>query len=186
MRNIALLFMTFVFAAAGCASRPAPLPAPPPVAPKPPPPPPPPPPKMAKLAVLPVEKLLLPQVAQALNDKLGKASVAGVGETTTAPVSMEVALMQIDCAQATAQCYGQIAKQFEVDRLLWAQIERTGKGKKKKTGPAVIRVFLFDVERAAMIGQSEETFPGKVGAEALDQLLARALTPGETAKATQP
>jgi hypothetical protein len=185
MRKIALL-CGFLLLSAGCARRPPVVQLAPAPAPKPPPPPPPP--KLAKMAVLPVEKLLLPDVAQTLNDKLGKAAVEGVGETATAPVSMEVALMQIDCAQPSPQCYGQIAQKLQVDRLLWAQIERTGKGKKKKTSPAVIRVVLFDASRAAVIGQAEETFaPGKVPAEALDQLLARAVAPpAEPPRTAQP
>jgi hypothetical protein len=172
--------------ALGCARHPPVVhTAPPPPAPKPAPPPPPP--KLAKMAVLPVEKLVLPDVAQALNERLGKATVTGVGETSTAPVSMDIALMQIDCAQPNAQCYGQIARQFQVERLLWGQIERTGKGKKKKTSPAVVRVFLFDASRATMIGQAEETFPGKVDGAALDLLLARAVaSPAEPPRAAEP
>jgi hypothetical protein len=136
--------------------------------------PPPPPPKKIKLAVLPVEKLLLPKIAELLNDKLRAAAVAGVTDTTTATISMEVAAMQLDCTQPTAQCYTQIAKHFEADRLLWAEIER-GRGRRKRA-PTTIRIVVFDVEQGAVIGRSEQAFTGPVSDGALDQLLARALT----------
>jgi hypothetical protein len=142
----------------------------------------PPPPRKIKLAVLPVEKLLLPKVADALNEKLRAATVSGVSETTTATISMEVAAMQLDCTQQNNQCYGQIAKHFEADRLLWAEIER-GKGKKRKA-PTTIRIVLYDVDRAEVVGQAEETFAGPVSNEALDRLLSRAVSaPSASAEA---
>jgi hypothetical protein len=144
-------------------------PAPPPPAPEAPPP------RKLKLAVLPVEKLLLPKVAEALNDRLMKASMGGVTETSPATISMEVALMQLDCAQPGDQCYGQIAKHFSADRLLWAEIARAAKAKKKKAS-TTIRIVVFDAERASVIGKAEQTFPGDVTNDALDQLLGQAIT----------
>jgi hypothetical protein len=140
-------------------------------------PPPVPAPRKIKLAVLPADKLLLPKVAEALNERLRGASVAGVSETTNAAISMEVAAMQLDCTQPTNQCYGQIAKHFEADRLLWAEIERA-RGKKKKAAPTIVRIVLFDVERADVIGRAEQAFAGPVSNDALDELLSRALNGG--------
>lgn len=149
-----------------------------------------PPPRKTKLAVLPVEKLLLPKVADALNERLSSASIEGVSETTTATISMDVAMMQLDCTQPTNECYGQIGKHLLADRLLWAEIERakrSGKSK-KKNAPTVIRITLFDVERAAVLGRAEQTFPGAVSDGELDQLLSKATTAraGEGAEATGP
>jgi hypothetical protein len=136
-------------------------------------------PKKIKLAVLPVEKLLLPKVAEALNERLTKASIGGVTETAPATISMEVALMQLDCAQPGDQCYGQIAKHFEADRLLWAEIVRGAKTKKKKASSTTIRIVLFDAERAMIAGRAEQTFPGDVTNDALDQLLGHAIAEAE-------
>ena len=171
---------------AGCAGQRAvvqpPAAPPPPVAAAPAPPPP----KKMKMAVLPVEKLILPKVAAALNERLVKASVGGVSETTTATISMDVARMQLDCAQATNECYRQIAKHFEADRLLWAEIERAARAKKKKGAPTTIRIVLFDVERAAVVGRAEQTFTGNVSNEALDQMLSRAISEADAPAKEQP
>jgi hypothetical protein len=185
MRNLLLVWGALLALTFGCAARqPVAMPAAAP--PRPTAPPPAPPPKKIKLAVLPVEKLLAPKVAEALNERLRAASVGGVSEVTTATISMEVAAMQLDCTQPTNQCYGQIAKHFEADRLLWAEIERA-RGKKRKA-PTTIRIVLFDVDRSEVIGRAEETFAGPVSNEALDQLLGRALigSGGSDPRASQP
>jgi hypothetical protein len=150
------------------------------------PPPAPPPPRKIKLAVMPADKLLLPKVAEAVNERLRTASVSGVGETTNAAISMEVAGMQLDCTQPTNLCFGQIAKHFGADRLLWAEIERA-RGKKKKA-PTIVRIMLFDVARADVIGRAEQAFAGPVSNDALDQLLGLALTgsPAHEPRASQP
>jgi hypothetical protein len=175
MRNFLIGVVAAVTVTLGCAApkpvvRAVPPPSPRVVAP------PAPPPKKIKLAVLPVEKLLLPKVAEALNERLRAAAVAGVNETTTATISMEVAAMQLDCTQPTPQCYSQIARHFEADRLLWGEIERARS--KRRHAPVTIRIVLFDVAQGAVVGRSERTFPGAnpVPDGALDELLARALT----------
>lgn len=129
--------------------------------------------RKTKLAVLPVEKLVQPRVAEALNERMTKASIKGVDETSTAPISMEMALIQLECAQPSDQCYERIAKRLEVDRLLWGEIEQP-RAKKKKASATTVRVVMFDVESAKVVGRAEETFPGNVSNEALDQLLLRA------------
>jgi hypothetical protein len=145
----------------------------------------PPPPKRIKLAVLPADKLLLPRVAEAVNERLRTASVSGVGEMTNAAISMEVAGMQLDCTQPTNLCFGQIARHFGADRLLWAEIERA-RGKKKKA-PTIVRIMLFDVARADIIGRAEQAFAGPVSNDALDQLLGLALAGGtHEPRASQP
>jgi hypothetical protein len=183
MRRLLFVMAGFVGLSVGCASQPRHIqtePVPRPIVK-----PTPPPPKKARMAVLPVEKLLVPQVADELNARLGRASVKDVADITQVTVSMEVALMQLDCALPSNACYSQIAKRFEADRLLWAEIERAGggkKGKKKKPSPTTIRVVLFDAERSSVIGQAEETFPAAVSNDDLDRLIARATTPAPAAQ----
>jgi hypothetical protein len=180
MRRL-LVVVTGVFMGFGCASQPQPIqtaPVPRPIVK------PTPPPRKATMAVLPVEKLLVPQVADELNNRLGKASVAGVSDTKVETVSMEVALMQLDCALPSNACYAQIAKRFEADRLLWAEIEHNATGKrsrkKKAPSPTTIRVVLFDAEHASVLGKAEETFPLAVSNDDLDRLIGRAIAPPVT------
>jgi hypothetical protein len=179
MRSFAIVVALLV-SAAGCVHAP---PVTPPTrvvsAPEPPPPPPP----KKKLAVLPVEKLVLPKVAEALNERLTRASVEGV-ETTTAPISMGMALLQVDCAEPSDQCYGRIAKKLEADRLLWGEIEQA-RARKKKAAPTTIRIVLYDVGKSAVIGRAEETFSGSVPSEALDEMISRATVP-ETKRKVSP
>jgi hypothetical protein len=136
-----------------------------------------------KLAVFPADRLVQPKVAEALNQRLNKASVSGVSETTTAAISMEVALMQAECSPATDECYGKIGKKLEADRLLWGEIEQASRPKKKKAAPTTVRILLFDVDKASIVGRAEETFSGPVPNEALDEMVARAITePGPRKK----
>ena len=144
--------------------------------PPPPPPPPAPPPKKVKLVLLPAEKFLLPNVATALNEKLVKAQVLGVDERTVAAISMETAQGQAECVQANDECYIKVAKLLGGDRLLWAEMERVGKGKKK--GPVKILVLLFDAEKGTLISRAEEILKNDVVDESLDRLVGRALSDG--------
>ena len=149
MRRLAIVAVLLGFPA-GCVTRPAvkttvvPRSAAPEPAPAP---------RKTKLAVLPVEKLLLPKVAQALNERLTKASVIGVSETTTAPISMDMALLQVDCAQPSDECYGRIARSLEADRLLWGEIVQAAHSKKKKAAPTTVRIVLYDVDKASVVGR---------------------------------
>jgi hypothetical protein len=99
---------------------------------------------------------------------------------------MEMALLQVDCAQANDQCYGRIAKRLEADRLLWGEIEQAPRAKKKKAAPTTVRIVLYDVDRATIVGRAEETFSGAVPNEALDEMLTRATAEGSGKKAVQP
>jgi hypothetical protein len=144
-------------------------------------------PKKMKLAVLPVEKLVQPKLAEALNERLTKASVSGVSETTTAAISMGMAMLQEECAQPTEECYGKIARKLEADRLLWGEIEQKARPKKKKAaGPTTVRIVMFDVVQASIVGHAEETFSGPVPNEALDEMLARATAGTGGKKAISP
>jgi hypothetical protein len=177
MRTISILAAGILLGSTlGCATRPAPTPRA--VAAAPAPEPPASPPRKTKVAILPVEKLLLPRVAEALNERLNKAQVNGMDEAAPAQISMEMAMLQSDCGEASEQCYGRVAKRLEADRLLWGEIEQPKVKKKKST---VVRVMLFDVASAKVVGRAEQTFPGNVSNEALDELLQRVTSDGTSA-----
>ena len=148
------------------------------VAPPPPPPPPPPapPPRKVKLILLPAERFMLPSIATALNERLVKAQVTGVDERAVAAISMETAQGQAECAQANDECYAKVAKLLGGDRLLWAEMERVNKGKKK--GPVKVLVLVFDVEKGTLISRAEEVFKSDVVDDSLDRLVGRALSDG--------
>jgi hypothetical protein len=180
MRSLAIAALFGL--AAGCATRPAvkaPVAPPKAVAPEPAP-------RKTKMAVLPVEKMIQPGVAAALNERLIKASVGGVSETTTAAISMDMALLQVDCAQPSDECYGKIARKLEADRLLWGEIEQAARPKKKKMAPTTVRIVMYDVEKASIVGRAEETFSGPVPNEALDEMLTRATAEPGPRKAVSP
>jgi len=160
----------------GCAPRRGPPVAPVPVAlPKPPPPPPPaPPPKKVKLVLLPTERFLLPNVATSLDEKLGKAEVPGVDDRTLAAISMATAQGQAECVQVDDACYAKVAGLLGGDKLLWAEMERAGKAKKK--GPIKVLVMLFDVEKGTVIGRADGTLKGDVADNSLDMLVGRAIS----------
>jgi hypothetical protein len=180
MRSLAIAGLLGL--AVGCATRPAvkPTVAPPTVqAPAPAP--------KKKMAVLPAEKLVQPKVAEALNERLTKASVNDVGQTTTAAISMGMAMLQEECAQPSDECYGRIARKLEADRLLWGEIEQGARPKKKKAAaPTTVRIVMFDVDKASVVGRAEETFSGPVPNEALDEMLARATAGTAGKKAISP
>jgi hypothetical protein len=174
--KIFLVFGLILTAPVSCVPRRGPE-APVRVAPPPPPPPPPaPPPKKVKLVLLPAERFLLPNAATALNEKLVKAQVLGVDERTVAAISMETAQGQAECVEANDECYTKVAKLLGGDRLLWAEMERVGKGKKK--GPVKILVLLFDAEKGTLISRAEEILKNDVVDESLDRLVGRALSDG--------
>jgi hypothetical protein len=129
---------------------------------------------VAKLVVLPLDKLALPGTAEEINAKLAQVRLPGVGDAVLATVSMETAQLQSECAEATETCYLKIARLVEADRLLWAQVEKvSGKGKKKaKKGGTRIQIILFDRDKLGVSGQSDETFAGPITGEELDKLIA--------------
>jgi hypothetical protein len=162
------------------AVRPAPLP---------PPPPPPPPPKLAKVVVLPLDKAALPDKADEINAKLAAVRLPGADAPVLATVSMETAQLQAECADPTETCYLKIARLVEADRLLWAQVENVGKGKKKKGKPSFkLQVTLFDRDKLAVAGKADETFAGTVSEADLDKLITTAtgVAPGAQVSTTPP
>ncbi len=147
--------LALITAAAGCA-HPRPAPAPVAMRPAPPLPPPPPPPKKARLVVLPLDKLALPGTAEELNTKLSRVKLPGADDAIMASTSMETAQLQSECAEPTDACYLKIAKLIEADRMLWAQVDNAGKGKKKKKNAAKLEIVLFDAEKPGVVGRADE------------------------------
>jgi hypothetical protein len=178
--NHRLLLASVLFTAGlGCAHR-KPAPAPMVYRPAPTPAPPPPPPvKLAKVVVLPVDKLALPGTADELNAKLAQLRLAGAEAPTLATISMETALLQAECAEPGESCYTKIARLVDTDRLVWAEVEKTGaKGpskKKAKKSETKIQVVLFDRDKLAVVGRADETFPAAITGEQLDKLIATAV-----------
>jgi hypothetical protein len=170
-----LLVFGLLAAPLGCAAKhpqPAPVMYTPP--PLPPPPPPPPPAKKIKLVMLPTEKFLLPNIAAALDDKLAKAQIPGVDDKVVAAISMATAQGQSECVQADNACLSKVAALLNGDRLLWAEMERAGKAKKK--APIRVVLTLFDAEKGAPLGRAEEVFHKDVADASLDTLIGKALS----------
>lgn len=107
-----------------------------------------------RLAVMPADSLLYADVASALDEQLVRARVAGAGRALRAKVSMEVAQLALECVSPTDECYSQVGRFLQVDRLLWGQISRDA----PSSGVKVI-VVLLDVARGMQLGRAEEVFP---------------------------
>jgi hypothetical protein len=108
----------------------------------------------ARLAVLPSDRLLYPEIAIALDQQLDRAHVAGTEPMSKANVSMEVAQLALECVSASDDCYTQVGRFLQVDRLLWGQIVRD-----PQTNGVTVSVVLLDVGRGAALSRTEETFP---------------------------
>jgi hypothetical protein len=176
--RLVLAFMLFA-SGLGCAHRkpapapmvyrPVPMPAPQPPAPI----------KLAKVVVLPVDKLALPGTAEELNAKLAQVRLGGAEAPTLATISMETAQLQSECSAPIESCYAKIASLVDTDRLLWAEVEnivaKAAPKKKAKKGETRIRVVLFDRDKLAVVGRAGETFPAAITGEQLDKLIATAV-----------
>ena len=137
--------------------------------------------------VLPLDKLALPGTAEEINAKLSRVKLPGADDAISASTSMETAQLQSECAEPTDACYSKIAKLVEADRILWAQVDAAGKGKKKKKNAAKIEIVLFDAEKPGVVGRADETFVGPIASVALDRLIDAAVgVPGATGAVTPP
>jgi hypothetical protein len=126
-----------------------------------------------RLAVMPADSLLYADVATALDEQLGHARVAGARTAIRAKISMEVAQLALECVSPTDECYSQVGRFLQVDRLLWGQIARdtTSAGVK-------VTVVLLDVHRGMQLGRAEEVFPkNDVAIGGLRRLVDRASAP---------
>jgi hypothetical protein len=91
------------------------------------------------LAILPAESNKFPQAARAITDSLAKANVSGVERKQVSKVSLEVVQLSIECVEPSPECYAQVGKSLEANRLLFAQVS----GGKRKVE---VTVTLFDVD----------------------------------------
>jgi hypothetical protein len=185
MRLKALAGTALLAALSGCATKPAPpaaKPEPPRVVvvPKPPPP--------VRLGVLVPDALLMPDVAAALSDRLVGAWGAGDGDSAppdivTAPVSMEVAQLSLECVAPTNDCYATVGRFMRVDRLFWGQIGRGDGGSGVK-----ITVVLLDVGQGTPLGRAERSFAEPTAAIAgLDDMVAESVgRPSKSVTANMP
>jgi hypothetical protein len=107
-----------------------------------------------RLAWLPVERLVAPDVAQTINDRLGTVSPPGTTESYKAPVSMEVAQLAIECIEPVAACYAAVGRSLGADRLLWAELHPAA----APEGSLQITLTLLDVRGATVIQHAERTF----------------------------
>ena len=126
-----------------------------------------------KLAVLPSDSLLFADIASALDRQLAEARLTGIGPMVRAKVSMEVAQLSLECVSQTDECYTQVGRFLQVDRLLWGSIARDA----QSTGVRVT-VVLLDVRRGAAVSRAEQIFAQSEAAiGGLRQLVDRATSP---------
>lgn len=126
-----------------------------------------------RLAVMPADSLLYADVATALDEQLGHARVAGARTAIRAKISMEVAQLALECVSPTDECYSQVGRFLQVDRLLWGQIARDASSAGVK-----VTVVLLDVHRGMQLGRAEEVFPkNDVAIGGLRRLVDRASAP---------
>jgi hypothetical protein len=105
-------------------------------------------PPSVKLAWLPLETRISPDLASAVNTRLGHVELEGVTRSFQAPVSMEMAQLAIECIERTPACYGAVGRSVGADRLLWADLEPGAKGSGRTV---MLRVSLFDVGGQVML-----------------------------------
>jgi hypothetical protein len=108
-----------------------------------------------RLAWMPMEASVSPEIATVVNQRLAGLTVVGVTEKFQAQVSMEMAQLAIECIERTPACYGKVGRSVGADRLAWAEIARATKG----AAGITLRVSLFDVGGGAVVQQASRTFP---------------------------
>jgi hypothetical protein len=107
----------------------------------------------ARLAWLPLEPLVSPEIAAAGNASLANVRLAGTSRSFKAPVSMEVAQLAIECIQPTAACYGAVGRSLGAERLVWAELHAKGADDRVE-----VVVQLFDVAGSPPVQRAERKF----------------------------
>ena len=95
------------------------------------------------LAVLPAESDVFPKAAKAMTDSLTHVEIEGVDDKQVSKVSLEVVQLSIECVEPSVACYEAVGKSLAANRLLFAQIARSGKKQLN------VSVTLFDVDARA-------------------------------------
>jgi hypothetical protein len=109
-----------------------------------------------KLAVLPVESDSYPRLAQGINGLFHEIQVAGVDDYFLSKVTLEVAQLAIECVDITNECWAAVGKSLTSDRLLLANIGRTGK--KKRDYAVALSVTYFNVTAGQPVHAANRTF----------------------------
>lgn len=118
--------------------------------------------------MLPAESDAFPKIAKAATEALLHAKVAGVDESGTSKVSIEVVQLSIECLDATANCYDAAAKSLSANKILFAQIDADGQKPR-------VTVTLFDRAAKSSPRTAEHTYASETAAMAgLERLVAEA------------
>ncbi len=118
------------------------------------------------LVTLPTESDSFPNVAKATTTALVGVKLAGVDESSTSKVSIEIVQLSIECVDASATCYDAVAKSLSATKLLFASIDNDGKKPK-------VAITVFDA--GAQPRTMERTFDTEAAAIAgIDKLVAEA------------
>jgi len=126
-------------------------------------------PARVRLAWLPFDASTSSGLTAAVNAQLEHLQIEGVTESFRAPVSMEMAQLAIECIEKTARCYAAVGRSIGADRLLWAELDRRGRGN------LTLRVALFDVGRGGIVHEAQQSYPSAKAAQAdVESLVARA------------
>jgi hypothetical protein len=112
------------------------------------------PPRPVRLAWLPLDALVAPDLAATINQRLGGLRVGGATESFRAPVSMEVAQLAIECIEPVAACYTAVGRSLGADRVLWAELAPHGEA----GGGVRVALVLFDVSGGAVVRRAERSF----------------------------
>ena len=126
-----------------------------------------------KLAVIPADADLFPQVAKAVTDSMTSARIGGIDETQVAKIPLADVQVLIECNDPTALCYAAVGKSMFANRLLFAQLAAG-------TQPRQLRmtVTLFDVDTQAAKRTAEKLFASEADAAAgTADLVAEAIKP---------
>jgi len=127
------------------------------------------PPPAVRLGWLPFDASNSSGLTAAVNTQLEHFKVDGVTESFRAPVSMEMAQLAIECIEKTPRCYVAVGRSVGADRLLWVDLDRHGRGN------LTLRVALFDVGRAGIVREAEQSYSSAKAAQAdVETLIARA------------
>lgn len=109
--------------------------------------------------MLPAESDTFPKIAKAATEALSHAKVAGVDESGTSKVSIEVVQLSIECLGPTVSCYDAAAKSLSANKILFAQIDTDGQKPR-------ITVTLFDRAAKSSPRTAEHTYATEAAAMA--------------------
>jgi hypothetical protein len=104
-----------------------------------------------KLAVLPVDSDMFPQIAASLNNAMHGVKIGGVDDYFLSKVTLEVVQLSIECVQPTSQCYSAVGKSLSANKLLLGHIAPAGRRRRDKSVRVTITLFDVDAGEAANV-----------------------------------